>query len=61
MKGKGIFDRFGFNLLKQELMSEVGGQKLLMIYREWNFDGVSFDWLNQVDKSKLSDLSLFDV
>lgn len=45
MKGKRIFDRFGFNLPKKN-NKEKNTAKLLLDYSPWEYDIKSSDWLN---------------
>ncbi|MCD2259583.1 protein rep [Psychroserpens luteolus] len=45
MKGKRIFDRFGFNLPKQNDKKQMPA-KLLTEYNEWEYDISSADWIN---------------
>lgn len=45
MKGKRIFDRFGFNLPKKNNKVK-NTEKLLLDYSEWEYDIKSSDWLN---------------
>ncbi len=52
MKGKRIFDRFGFNLPKSKEVNHVPA-KLLSNYNEWEYDISSSDWLNVMTGEKL--------
>ena len=45
MKGKRIFDRFGFNLPASEKTNNIP-VKLLSDYNEWEYDMTSTDWIN---------------
>ncbi len=45
MKGKRIFDRFGFNCHKK-IKKERPKAKLLSNFKEWEFDPSSADWVN---------------
>ena len=53
MKGKRIFDRFGFNLPKQKEIKQIPA-KLLSNYNEWEYDMTSADWINVLTGEKLS-------
>lgn len=44
MKGIRIFERFGFNLPKQE--PKQSSYKLIEDYKEWEFDLTNTDWIN---------------
>ncbi len=52
MKGKHIFDRFGFNLPKQKDICQIPA-KLLSNYNEWEYDVTSADWINVQTGEKL--------
>ncbi|MDD7886126.1 protein rep [Flavivirga sp. 57AJ16] len=52
MKGKRIFDRFGFNLPKSLNTEEIPA-KLLSDYNEWEYDIASADWINILTGEKL--------
>jgi len=56
MKGKRIFDRFGFNLPKKN-NKEKNTAKLLLDYSEWEYDIKSSDWLNVATGDFLSGYS----
>lgn len=45
MKGKRIFDRFGFNLPKSETNETT--QKLINNFEEYTFSSNATDWVNQ--------------
>ncbi len=45
MKGKRIFDRFGFNLPKSEI-KQSPNSKLLSNFKEWEYDPKVADWIN---------------
>jgi len=53
MKGKRIFDRFGFNLPK-ELIKEKKSIKLLQKYNEWEYNPITSDWQNVATGELLS-------
>ncbi|NOR75811.1 MAG: hypothetical protein GQ525_11705 [Draconibacterium sp.] len=44
MKGKRIFDRFGFNLPKQP--QQKSNTKLVVYFENWTFPEDSSDWVN---------------
>jgi hypothetical protein len=44
MKGKRIFDRFGFNLPKQPERKSI--TKLVVDFENWTFPKDSSDWVN---------------
>ncbi len=52
MKGKRIFDRFGFNLPKNAKNNFIPA-KLLSNYNEWEYDVSSTDWINKSTGEKL--------
>ena len=53
MKGIRIFDRFGFNLPKQD--REIAGAKVVKNYEEWNYEPKKFDWINSDNCKPLSE------
>ena len=53
MKGLRIFDRFGFNLPKEEKIKNPA--TLLTEYEELNFDLYETDWINKTNGSRLTD------
>ncbi|WP_276391895.1 protein rep [Eudoraea chungangensis] len=57
MKGKRIFDRFGFNLPKATNITQIPA-KLLSYYNEWEYDMTSADWVNVMTGEKLSGYEL---
>lgn len=57
MKGKRIFDRFGFNLPKNNKPKRIPA-KLLADYKEWNFDMDKADWIATDDNDTLTDHEL---
>lgn len=57
MKGKRIFDRFGFNLPKSTNISQIPA-KLLSHYNEWEYDMTLADWVNVKTGEKLSGYEL---
>lgn len=57
MKGKRIFDRFGFNLPKSKNITQIPA-KLLADYNEWEYDMTSADWVNVISGEKLSGYEL---
>ncbi len=52
MKGKRIFDRFGFNLPSKVKIDFIPA-KLLSNYNEWEYDVSSTDWINKLSGEKL--------
>ena len=57
MKGKRIFDRFGFNAPKSTEPNYTPA-KLLSIYDEWEYDTESSDWINTVTGEVLTQYKL---
>jgi hypothetical protein len=57
MKGKRIFDRFGFNLPKCT-NPKLTPAKLLSDYNEWEYDMTSADWVNVRTGEKLAGYEL---
>ncbi|MFD0963829.1 hypothetical protein [Pseudofulvibacter geojedonensis] len=53
MKGKRIFDRFGFNLSKETNL-EKSNPKLLFDYKEWEYNLKTSDWVNVMTGECLS-------
>ena len=53
MKGIRIFDRFGFNLPKQN--KEIAGAKVVKDYEVWNYEPKKFDWINSTNGKALSE------
>ena len=53
MKGKRIFDRFGFNLPKQTKKQKFSA-KLLSSYQEWEYNPKTSDWENVANGECLS-------
>ena len=51
MKGERIYDRFGFNLPKQNVTSD---KKSIVTneYKDWEFDPKKFDWINKDDSNQ---------
>lgn len=45
LKGRRIFDRFGFNLPKNERQTNT---KVLTRFEEWDFDPKQFDWIEKM-------------
>ncbi len=54
LKGRRIFDRFGFDLPK-ETYSKEGRSMLINEYQEWTFDLKQADWINTSSECALSD------
>jgi len=54
LKGRRIFERFGFDLLK-ETYSREGKSGLLSECPEWRFDLKQADWINTGSECSLSD------
>lgn len=54
MKGKRIFDRFGFNCSNENKPQQYPA-KLLADYREWEYDPESSDWINIISGEVLTD------
>jgi len=52
MKEKRIFERFGFNLPKQKEIKQIPA-KLLLDYKEWEYNIASADWANVQTGEKL--------
>ena len=57
MKGKHIFDRFGFNL-PQQINVERTPAKLLGDYQDWEYDIKVNNWINTVTGEILSDYKI---
>ncbi|MEQ3664745.1 protein rep [Olleya sp.] len=57
MKGKRIFDRFGFNAPKETVYKNTSA-KLLSSYNEWQFNAKSNDWENTATGELLSGYKL---
>ncbi len=57
MKGKRIFDRFGFNLPKQT-QKHPFSEKLLSNYNEWEYDAKSSDWVSTATGEHLSNYKI---
>lgn len=57
MKGKRIFDRFGFNLPKQKTRN-TNKQQLLVDYDEWEYSPEISDWQNLMTGERLSGYEL---
>ncbi len=56
LKGRRVFDRFGFDLPKTVLHNE-SSTRLLGEYEEWEFDMYTTDWINKLNDSRLSGYS----
>jgi hypothetical protein len=54
MKGLRIFERFGFNLLKEKDDGNANA-RIVREYDEWIFDHKNFDWLNTETEQTLSE------
>ena len=57
MKGKRIFDRFGFNL-PEEKKHERTPTKLLTKYKEWEYNIEASNWMNNSTGEMLSDYKI---
>lgn len=57
MKGKRIFDRFGFDLPKQKT-SKANKQQLVADYDEWEYNPEISDWQNVMTQERLSGYEL---
>lgn len=57
MKGKRIFDRFGFNSPNKNKPQHYPA-KLLSDYREWEYDSESSDWIDSVTGEVLTDYKI---
>lgn len=57
MKGKRIFDRFGFNAPKKTCIKFIPA-KLLSNYREWDYDQESCDWVDTITGEVLTDYKI---
>ncbi|OAD92658.1 hypothetical protein A7A78_01755 [Aequorivita soesokkakensis] len=57
MKGKRIFDRFGFNAPKN-IKPKYTPAKLLSNYREWEYDAESSDWIDNITGEVLTDYKM---
>ncbi len=57
MKGKRIFDRFGFNAPKSSQKKKPLA-KLLSDYREWEYDPESSDWIDTITGEVLTDYKM---
>ena len=57
MKGKRIFDRFGFNAPKST-EPKYTPAKLLSIYDEWEYNVESSDWINTVTGEVLTEYEI---
>jgi len=57
MKGKRIFDRFGFNAPKT-LKEKIPLAKLLSDYREWEYDPKNSDWIDTITGEVLTDYKM---
>lgn len=53
MQGLRIFDRFGFNLSKENNSNEINS-KVIKDYDEWEFDPKQSDWINTENNESLS-------
>ena len=53
MQGLRIFDRFGFNVSKENDSNEVNS-KVVKDYEEWVFDAKQFDWINTANDKTLT-------
>ena len=53
MKGKRIFERFGFNAEKKEATMNIGVQSLIN-YEEWEFNPKISDWQNVITDEPLT-------
>ncbi len=53
MKGKRIFDRFGFNSPKKKIKQKFSA-KLLSNYNEWEYNSKTCDWENVATGELLS-------
>lgn len=57
MKGKRIFDRFGFNV-PTENKPEQYPAKLLANYRQWEYDSKNSDWIDTATGEVLTDYKI---
>lgn len=57
LKGKIIFNRFGFNAPK-EVKYKNASAKLLSVFNEWQFNAKSNDWENTTKGALLSGYTL---
>lgn len=57
MKGKRIFDRFGFNSPYDDSLQQYPA-KLLADYKEWEFDANNSDWVNTITGEVLTDYKI---
>ena len=57
MKGKRIFDRFGFNAPKNT-KPKYTPAKLLSTYKEWEYNAESCDWINPITGEVLTHFKL---
>lgn len=57
MKGKRIFERFGFNIEKQTKNS-TGDLKVLTDYEEWDFNPSKANWENVMNEKPLTNYKL---
>lgn len=57
MKGKRIFDRFGFNAPQSTKERHIPA-KLLSQYKEWEFNLSTGDWINVMTDEKLSNFEI---
>ena len=57
MKGKRIFERFGFNLPKNSHNEKRKESQLLQDYLKWEYHPESNDWLSKDHESPLSNYS----
>jgi hypothetical protein len=53
MKNHRLFDRFGFDLPKPE-KQEAGKFTSLTEFREWNYTYENFDWVDEVNRERIS-------
>jgi hypothetical protein len=57
MNGKRIFDRFGFNSPKA-ITQKYTPAKLLTIYKEWEYNVESADWINTITGEVLTEYKM---
>lgn len=53
MKGLRIFERFGFDLPKEDSIEKIS-PSIVKDFDEWNFDIPKSDWINSNSEEKLS-------
>ena len=57
MKGRRVFDRFGFDLPPKDEV-EYNSPQLLSTYKKWEFNPALSDWENVNSTEKLTDYKL---